>query len=43
VIPDDRYLLVRAASLYIAVTLTAVLRAWRRPNARVDADYVRIA
>src|SRR5687768_16260841 len=31
---DDRYLLVRAASIYIAVTLTGVVWAWRRPTKR---------
>jgi protein-S-isoprenylcysteine O-methyltransferase Ste14 len=30
----DRYLLVRAASLYIAVMVTGVIWAWRRPTAR---------
>lgn len=39
-IPDDRYLLVRAASLYLAVTVTAVLWAWRRPNARAATGAV---
>jgi protein-S-isoprenylcysteine O-methyltransferase Ste14 len=37
VILDDRYLAVRAASLYIAVVLTAVLYAWRRPTGRARA------
>jgi protein-S-isoprenylcysteine O-methyltransferase Ste14 len=31
---DDRYLLVRAASLYLAVMLTAVACLWRRPGHR---------
>jgi protein-S-isoprenylcysteine O-methyltransferase Ste14 len=34
---DDRYLLVRAASLYIPVMLTGVLWVWRRPTARAVA------
>lgn len=33
-IPDDRYLLVRAASLYITIVLTVGIWAWRRPTAR---------
>jgi len=37
VITDDRYLVVRAASLYIAVMLTVVLWAWRQPTARARA------
>jgi protein-S-isoprenylcysteine O-methyltransferase Ste14 len=35
VIPDDRYLLVRAASLYVTVVLTVMVWAWRRPNSRL--------
>jgi protein-S-isoprenylcysteine O-methyltransferase Ste14 len=34
---DDRYLLVRAASLYIAVMLTGAVWVWRRPSARAVA------
>src|SRR5438552_3488789 len=30
----DRYLLVRAASVYVAVMLTVVVWVWRRPSAR---------
>lgn len=37
---DDRYLLVRAASVYIAVMLTGVVWAWRRPTARDMAGAV---
>ena len=29
---DDRYLLVRAAALYVAVLLTAAAVLWRRPD-----------
>lgn len=32
-IPDDRYLLVRAASVYITIVLTVGVWAWRRPTA----------
>lgn len=39
-IPDDQYLLVRAASVYITVVLTAGLWVWRRPAARVVAGAV---
>jgi protein-S-isoprenylcysteine O-methyltransferase Ste14 len=31
---DDRYLLVRAASLYVAVVLTTAACVWRRPSSR---------
>ena len=39
-IPDDRYLLVRAASLYITVMATVVLWAWRRPSRRAFSGAV---
>lgn len=32
--PHDRYLLVRAGSLYITVVVTAAIWVWRRPDAR---------
>ena len=37
---DDRFLLVRAASLYIAVMLTGVVWVWRRPSRRAVAGAV---
>jgi protein-S-isoprenylcysteine O-methyltransferase Ste14 len=43
VIPDDRYLLVRAASLYVVVVLTVLAWAWRRPNSRVVSGAVLAA
>ncbi len=36
-IPVDPYLVVRAASLYLTVTATMVLWAWRRPTSRAAA------
>lgn len=38
--PTDRYLLVRAASLYIAVVLTVVVWVWRRPDRRAVAGAI---
>ena len=37
---DDRYLLVRAASLYISVIATGVIWMWRRPTTRIVAGAV---
>ena len=39
-IPDERYLIVRAASVYIAVILTGAIWVWRRPAARAVASAV---
>jgi protein-S-isoprenylcysteine O-methyltransferase Ste14 len=39
-IVDDRYLIVRAAALYVPVMLTVVLWAWRRPSSRQWAGAV---